>query len=354
MANNQPPNPFKSIDLRSDTVTRPSPEMRKAIASAPVGDDQFGEDPTINALQEKVANMLGKEAALWVASGTMANQVSLKALTQPGDNVIVSRESHAVWHETGAAAVNSGVQFTEIGNDGIFSLEEFVSSIKPHNHILYPPTTLVEIENTHNRSGGVIFPQDEVEKICNAARGHDIKTYLDGARLWNVAVASKKTLAELAAPFDLIGVALSKGLGAPGGSLIVGAKDIVNKAIRYRRMFGGAMRQVGIFAAAGLYALEHNFKKLHEDHDNAKIIANKLAESQKVIIDPSAIQTNIIVFSLTEDSPDAHTVVEKAKERGVLIFAFGDRTIRAVTHLDVSQKQCEEAADILFDIIEEN
>jgi threonine aldolase len=354
MTDNQSPCPFNSIDLRSDTVTQPSPEMRKAIARAPVGDDQFGEDPTINLLQERVASILGKESSLWFPSGTMTNQVALKTLTNPGDDVIVSRESHAVWYEKGAGAVNSGVQFTEIGKKGIFSVEEFLSAIKPQNHLLYPPTTLVEIENTHNRSGGIIFPQDEIEKICITAREHNIMSYLDGARLWNAAVASNKTPAEIAIPFDLVGVALSKGLGAPGGSLIAGPKNLIEKAMRYRRMFGGAMTQVGIFAAAGLYALEHNMEKLHEDHSNAKIIANKLSESKRVNIDPSLVQTNIIVFNLSDDAPEASAVVEMAKERGVLIFAFGKKTIRVVTHLDVSHKECEQAAKILFDIIEEN
>ena len=211
-------------DLRSDTVTLPSPEMRAAMAAAPVGDDQYGEDPTMNRLQERIAALLGKEAALWMPSGTMVNQVALRVLTQPGDDVIVSRESHAVWHETGAAGANAGVQFSDVGARGVFTVDEFLAARKPRGHIIYPPTTLVEIENTHNRAGGVIFPQDEVERICAAAREHDIASYLDGARLWNVAVATGRRPAELAAPFDLVGVALSKGLGAPGGSLLTGSR----------------------------------------------------------------------------------------------------------------------------------
>src|SRR5450432_2682853 len=196
--------PASTIDLRSDTVTRPSAAMRAAMAAAPVGDDQYGEDPTVNLLQERVAALLGKKAALWLPSGTMANQVALRVLTRPGDDVIVSRESHAVWHETGAGAANAGVQFTDIGARGTFSDDDVVAAIKPRGHALYPPTTLVEIENTHNRSGGIIFPQDDVDRICAAARERKIATFLDGARLWNVAVASKRSLAELAAPFDLV------------------------------------------------------------------------------------------------------------------------------------------------------
>src|SRR5262245_13864434 len=204
------------IDLRSDTVTRPTDAMRAAIARAAVGDDQYGEDPTTNELQQRVAALLGKEASIFLPSGTMTNQVALRVLTRPGDDVIVSRESHAVWHETGGSAANAGVQFTEIGARGVFTAEEFTSAIKPRGHVIYPPTALVEIENTHNRSGGIVFPQDEVVAICESARKASIATYLDGARVWNVAVASGQPLAKLAAPFDLVGTSLSKGLGAPG------------------------------------------------------------------------------------------------------------------------------------------
>jgi len=341
-----------SIDLRSDTVTRPTAAMRAAIAAAPVGDDQYGEDPTVNLLQERIAALLGKEAALWLPSGTMANQVALRVLTRPGDDVIVSRESHAVWHETGGSAANAGIQFTEIGARGIFSAEEFLAARKPRGHVLYPPTTLVEIENTHNRAGGVIFPQDEAERICAAAREHGVATYLDGARLWNVAAAGGRSHARLAALFDLVAVALSKGLGAPGGSLLAGSRDIIERAVRYRRMLGGAMRQVGIFAAAGLFALDHHTERLVEDHANARLIAKRLAGSPRIILDLATVQTNIIVFGLAADAPDAATVVARARERGVLIFAFGPRTIRAVTHLDVSREQCERAADILVELVE--
>ena len=239
------------IDLRSDTVTLPSPEMRAAMAAAPVGDDQYGEDPTTNRLQEEVAALLGKEAALWLPSGTMANQVALRVLTRPGDDVIVSRESHAVWHETGGSAANAGVQLTEIGARGVFSAAEFVAAVKPRDHGIYPPTTLVEIENTHNRAGGVVFAQDEVERICAAARERGIASFLDGARIWNAAVATGLGVDRLAAPFDMVAVSFSKGLGAPGGSLLAGPRDRMARALRHRRMLGGAMRQVGIFAAAG-------------------------------------------------------------------------------------------------------
>ena len=341
----QPP-----IDLRSDTVTRPSDAMRAAIAAAPVGDDQYGEDPTTNLLQERIADILGKEAALFFPSGTMANQVAVRVLTRPGDDVIASRESHLGWHETGGAAANSGVQITEIGDRGVFTADELLAARKIQGHILYPPTTLVSIENTQNRMGGIVFPQDEVERICATARENDMATYLDGARLWNASVASKRTLAELAAPFELASVALSKGLGAPGGSLLAGSKDTIARCSRYRRMMGGALRQSGILSAAGLYALDHNMDRLADDHAHARRIGEKLAASPRVALDLATVQSNILVFSLRDGAPDAAAFVARAKENGVLLFAFGPRTVRAVTHLDVSLEQCLAAADILVEI----
>jgi len=339
------------IDLRSDTVTRPTPAMREAMASAPVGDDQFGEDPTINALQERVAALLGKEAALWLPTGTMANQVALRVLTRPGDHVVVSRESHAVWHETGGAGANAGVQLTEIGDRGIFTAEEFLAARHPRGHMLLPPTTVVQVENTHNRSGGVVFPQDEAQRICAAAQQHGVASYLDGARLWNAAAASGRTPADLAAPFELVSVAFSKGLGAPGGSMLAGGRTVIDIALRHRRMFGGAMRQVGIFAAAAIHALEHHMDRLTEDHANAALVAKRLCANSRVILDAHAVQTNIIVFNITADAPDAPAIVARARDRGVLVIAFGPRTIRLVTHLDVSRSQCEQAADILVGLI---
>jgi len=339
------------IDLRSDTVTRPSAGMRAAMAAAEVGDDQFGDDPTINRLQERVAGLLGKEAALWVPTGTMANQVALRVFARPGDDVIVSRESHAMWHEAGAAAANAGIQFTEVGADGVFTAAEFLAARKPRGHLLYPPTTLVEVEDTHNRAGGVVFPPDEARAICEAARAEGVATYLDGARLFNAAVAGGRTVAEIAEPFDLVAVAFSKGLGAPGGSMLAGAPDAIAAAVRYRRMSGGAMRQVGIFAAAGLYALDHNVERLAEDHANAGIVARRLAESPSVVLDPATVRTNIVMFRLRDDGPDAATVVARARERGVLVVPFGPRTIRAVTHLDVSAADCERAGTLLLEAI---
>jgi len=335
------------IDLRSDTVTKPSPAMRRAMADAEVGDDQYGEDPTVNRLQARIAEMLGKEAALFMPSGTMANQSALKLLARPGDDVIVSAEAHLLLHESGAGAANAGVQFTTVGKGGLFTLADFRAAYKAPGHIVLPPTTLVCIENTHNRGGGVIFPQDDAIAICADAHAKGMNCYLDGMRLFNVAAASGKSLAELAAPFDVVSVALSKGLGCPVGSLTAGRRDDMKRATRIRRMFGGAMRQSGILAAAGLYALDRNLARLAEDHTNARAIAERIADVEGVDIDLATVQTNIVIFRLKDGAPDAATVVARAKEEGVLVQAFAARTVRAVAHLDVSKEQCRRAGEVL-------
>ena len=340
------------IDLRSDTVTLPSPGMRQAMAAAPVGDDQYGEDPTVNRLQERIAELLGKEAALFVPSGTMANQIGLKILTRPGDDVVVGEEAHIVWHESGAAAANSGVQFTVVGQGGLFTAADLRAAYKPPGHIVFPPTTVVAVENTHNRGGGVVFPQAEAVAICETARELGLASYLDGARLFNAAAATGRSLAELATPFDVVSVALSKGLGCPVGSLIAGSYSGIVRARRARRMFGGAMRQSGILAAAGLYALDHNLARLVEDHVNAKILAEWLAGLRGVRLDLATVQSNIVIFRMEEGAPDAATIVARAQEAGVLVSAFGERTVRAVTHIDVSCDQCGRAADLLAQVIE--
>jgi threonine aldolase len=343
---------MERIDLRSDTVTLPSPAMRQAMAAAPVGDDQYGEDPSVNRLQERLAELLGKEAALFVPSGTMANQIALKILTRPGDDVVVGDEAHIVWHESGAAAANSGVQFTVVGQGGLFTAADLRAAYKPPGHIVFPPTTLVAIENTHNRGGGVVFPQAEAVAICETARELGLASYLDGARLFNTAAASGHSLAELAAPFDFVSVALSKGLGCPVGSLIAGRYAGIVRARRARRMFGGAMRQSGILAAAGLYALDHNFSRLVDDHANARLLAERLAGLRGVRLDLATVQSNIVIFRMEESAPDAATIVARAEEAGVRVSAFGERTVRAVTHLDVSREQCRRAADLLAAVIE--
>ncbi len=338
------------IDLRSDTVTRPTASMRAAMARAEVGDDQYGEDPTVNALRERIAALLGKEAALFVPSGTMANQIGLKLLARPGDDVVVGAEAHIVWHEAGASAANSGVQFTVAGQGGIFAAADLVDAAKPAGHVVFPPTTLVAIENTHNRGGGIVFPQEDIVAICAAARARGIASYLDGARLFNASVATGRSLAELAEPFDVVSVALSKGLGCPVGSLIAGSAAAMRHGVRARRMLGGAMRQSGILAAAGLHALDQGFDHLAEDHANATLIATALAQTE-ADIDMRTVQTNIVIFRLPPPLPDAETVVRLAAEQGVLVGAFAPRTVRAATHRDVSVEQCRRAGAILARIL---
>ncbi len=339
------------IDLRSDTVTRPTAAMRAAIAAAPVGDDQYGEDAPTSELQARCAALLGKEAALWLPSGTMANQVALRVLTRPGDEVITGREAHAGWHETGGAAANAGVQIVEVGQGGLYTADDLVAAIKPRGLPVFPPTTLVQVENTHNRGGGRVWPQAEVERICGAARERGLATFLDGARLWNAAIASGRSEADLAAPFDLVAVAFSKGLGAPGGSLLAGSKALIAAANRHRRMLGGAMRQTGFYAAAALFGIEHHRARLAEDHANARTLAEALAACRTVQLDLATVQTNIVVFHLREGAPDAAAVVARARERGVLLNAFAARTVRAVTHLDVSAAQVQQAAGVLSELL---
>ncbi len=337
------------IDLRSDTVTLPTDAMRRAIAEAEVGDDQYGEDPSVNRLQARVAELLGTEAALFLPSGTMANQVALRTLTHPGDDVLVPVQSHLVLHETGAGAANAGVQFTEIGAGGIYDADDMRAAVKPAGHIVHPPTTLLVAENTHNRAGGIVFPAEPLRAALAAAREHGLATYLDGARLFNAATAAGRPPSELAAGFDLVAVSLSKGLGAPAGSLLAGSAALVERAHRYRRMAGGAMRQAGILAAAGTYALDHHLERLAEDHANARLLADELLRGDDVELDQSTVQTNIVVFALVERTgvPDAAAFVERCRERGVLLNAFGPRTVRAVTHLGLGADDCRAAAKVM-------
>jgi threonine aldolase len=336
------------IDLRSDTVTRPTPAMREAMARAEVGDDQFGEDPTINRLQERVAELLGHEAALWFPTGTMANQVAIRTLTRPGDEVLVPHQAHVLWHETGGAAATSGVQLTEIGPETRhYAAGDLEANRKPRGHPMFPPTTVAVVENTHNRLGGLVMSAEDGTAIASAARTAAIATFLDGARLWNAATALGVRPATLASPFDLVNVAFSKGLGAPGGSMLAGTRSVIDAAVRYRRMAGGAMRQVGIFAAAAEHALDHHLDRLGEDHANARLLAERLAAAPGLELDLSTVQSNIVVARLAPDAPDAATMAARARDAGVLVSILGPRTIRAVTHLDVTRDQVAEAADVL-------
>jgi threonine aldolase len=341
------------IDLRSDTVTRPSDAMRAVMAEAPVGDMQYGDDPSLNALEARVADLLGKEASLWLPSGTMANQVALRVLTRPGDDVLVGSEAHSVWHEAGGSAANAGVQFTEIGSGGIFTADDVRRHAKPRNQpvLPWPATALVQIENTHNRHGGVVWAHAEVERVCATAREIGLATYLDGARLWNASVQSGIDPAQLAAPFDLVMVAFSKGLGAPAGSMLAGPRELIKGAIRYRRMFGGAMRQIGMLAAACDYGLTHNLARLAEDHANARMVGERLAACRGVKIHLDRLHTNIVVWELEEARMGASDLVAMARAQNVLINALGPNKLRLLTHLDVSRDDCARAADILAGLL---
>jgi threonine aldolase len=329
------------IDLRSDTVTRPTSAMRKVMSEAEVGDDVFGEDPTVNSLQEKVANLLGKEAALFVPSGTMANQLSIKSHTQPGDEVIIEASSHPYNFEGGAGAALSGIQFQCLkGVRGILDASQIEEAIRPADHH-FPVTKLICLENTHNRGGGSVYPLEKMAEIHRLTKSKGLLLHLDGARLWNASVATGIKPREYAQWADSVSVCLSKGLGAPIGSLVAGSKPFIDRVHRFRKMFGGGMRQVGIIAAAGIYALNHHLERLKEDHHNAKRLAVGLKEFKGVSIDPKHVETNIVIFDVTNTGMTGAQVAEAMKKDGVLIHAFGKTQIRLVTHLDVSGEDIE-------------
>ncbi len=336
----------KWIDLRSDTVTRPTPAMRKAMSEAEVGDDVFGEDPTVNALHERVAKMLGKEAALFVPSGTMANQLAIKSHTQPGDEVIIEATSHPYNFEGGGGAVLSGIQFHCLkGLRGILDASQIEEAIRPDDHH-FPVTRLICLENTHNRGGGAIYPIDKMAEIYRLAKSKGLFVHLDGARLWNASVATGIGLHEYGQWADSVSVCLSKGLGAPIGSLVAGSRIFIDRVHRFRKMFGGGMRQVGIIAAAGRYALDHHLERLKEDHQNAKRLAVGLKELKGVSLDPKHVETNIVIFDVTETGKTGLQIAEAIKYHGILIHAFGKTQIRLVTHLDVSGEDIEMALNV--------
>ena len=305
------------------------------MAEAPVGDDQYGEDPTVNRLQQRIAGLLGKEAALFVPSGTMANQIALKLLTRPGDEVLVGQDAHMMWHEAGAGAANSGVQFTAIGKGGLFTAEDVRAALKPPGHIVMPTTGLVAVENTHNLGGGLVWPQEQAAAACAAARAAGVRCYLDGARLFNAAVASGVALAEMAAPFDLVSVALSKGLGCPVGSVLAGSAEDIARAVRPAACSAARCGNRASWRPPASTRSTTTSAQLAEDHANARLIAERLAGLSGVALDLATVQTNIVVFRLDPGLPDAAAIVGRAREAGVLVSALGPRTVRAVTHRDV-------------------
>ena len=334
------------IDLRSDTVTRPSEAMRKAMYEAEVGDDVFKEDPTLNKLQEYAVELLGKQEALFVPSGVMGNQICLNVHTQPGDEVICDADAHIFQYESGSPAVLSGLQLYPIKCErGILTPEKVEPLIRPTSAYYMPRTKLIEIENTHNRAGGTIYKLDEIEKMQSLAKKYNLKFHLDGARLWNASVASGIKVNEFASYFDSVSVCLSKGLGAPVGSIIAGSKEFINEAFRVRKALGGGMRQAGILAAAGLYALKNNIERLSEDHEKAKILAKHIVETGKFELINKDVETNIIIFKPLEKNIEE--ALAECKKHGLMLSIGQIGTLRSVTHLDVSFDQIHQACEII-------
>jgi threonine aldolase len=342
------------IDLRSDTVTRPTDEMREAMARAEVGDDVYLEDPTVNRLQEMAAARLGKEAALFVASGTMGNQVCLNVHTRPGQEVIVEERSHIFNYEMGAMATISGTMPRPVrGEDGILDWPSIEAAIRPRSAYYVAQTGLVTLENTHNMAGGAVTPLERMEDICDRAHAAALPVHLDGARIFNAAIALKRDAADLARPFDSVMFCLSKGLSAPIGSLIAGSRAFIDRALSVRRMFGGSMRQVGVIAAAGIVALEKMTRRLSEDHDNAQHLARGLAGISGIRIDPERVPTNILVFDVSGTRFGTADFSAALKQRGVLANGINAREMRMVTHKDVSRANCETALGIIREIAAE-
>ena len=340
------------IDLRSDTVTTPTDGMRKAMARAEVGDDVYGEDPTVNRLQDMAAALLGKRAALFLPSGTMSNQLAIRAQTQPGQEVIVESTCHIVRYEQGAAGALAGVQLHWVpGERGIMTAEQVEAAIRPKDPYTIQ-TALICLENTHNAGGGTIYPLSTIEKIRAAAAKHGIPMHLDGARLLNAVAATTLPPATYAQHFETVSMCLSKGLGAPVGSLLISSDvSLIDRARRFRRMYGGAMRQAGILAAAGIYALEHHVTRLKEDHDHAKKLARRLQQIPSVQLAPQHVETNIIIFDVVDHRRSPAELVAALKDQGVLINAIGGHRYRAVTHLNISSKQIDEAGEIFARIL---
>ncbi len=336
----------KFIDLRSDTVTKPTEAMRKAMYNAEVGDDVFQEDPTVNELQNYAAELLGKEAALFVPSGVMGNQICLNVLTNPADEVICDFNAHIFNYESGSPAVLSGIQLLPInGENGVITPRQVEPLIRPKSAYYMPRTKVIELENTHNRAGGTIQPMQNIIELKILAKKYNLYFHLDGARIWNASVAAEIPVKDYAQHFDTVSCCLSKGLGAPVGSIIAGTNEFIQEAFRVRKALGGGMRQVGILAAAGLYALQNNINRLKDDHKNAKELARVIASIPSLKIDLDTVQTNILIFKSSKISVDE--AIEKCKEKGLLLSQGGVDSLRAITHLDVSAEDIEKAKIII-------
>jgi threonine aldolase len=338
-----------AIDLRSDTVTKPTDEMREAMARAEVGDDVYQEDPTVNRLQELAAAIMGKEAALFVPSGTMGNQICVKLHTRPGQEAIVDEHSHMYNLEMAAVAVLSGCLAHPVPSpDGTADWRSIEAALRPHTDH-FAQTGLISIENTNNLAGGTVTRLERIREVCDQAHSRGIPVHLDGARVFNAALALGSDAADIAEPFDSVMFCLSKGLGAPVGSMIASSRSFIDQAIPVRRMFGGAMRQAGILAAAGIIALENMVERLSDDHANAKMLARAIAGIPGIVIDPEKVETNIIVFDVAGLTADQ--MVERLKDRGLLANTIGPQTVRFVTHKDVSREQCESAVALVKDAV---
>lgn len=337
---------MRYIDLRSDTVTRPSKPMLEAMMRAEVGDDVFGEDPTVNRLQEKVAAMFGKEAGLFVPSGMMGNEVCIKTHTEPGDEIIVDADSHIFVYETAAPSLLSSVQMKPLtSTNGGITVEQIQSAIRPSVYYM-PRTSLICLENTHGRSGGTVFPIEEMKRIKKFSEQAHIPIHLDGARIWNASIASGVSLQEYGQCADSLSVCFSKGLGAPIGSMILGTKDFIERARKFRKIFGGGMRQVGVLAAAAEYALEHNFQKLSDDHAKASVLAHELSKIRSLKINLQNVQTNMVMIDIEATGKKQSDVLTMLKQNGILCTPERSTWIRAVTHLDVSMDDIRQAVKV--------
>ncbi len=336
--------PAVPVDLRSDTVTRPTPEMRRVMAEAEVGDDVYGEDPSINLLQERVAELLGKEAALFVPSGVMANQLAVQTHTTPGDEVLIHVDGHILNYEGGSAAALAGVQLHPLpGKDGVLDPREVWAGIRPPGEH-FARTRLLALENTHNRAGGTVWPLERLEEVAAVGRAEGVLVHLDGARLWNASVAAGVAMRDYAAPADSVSVCFSKGLGAPVGSALAGSAAFIEAARAHRKRYGGAMRQAGILAAGALYAMDHHVDRLALDHEHAVLLAGHLAQVPGVFI-PHPVQTNIVIVDVESLGRTAEQVVTALAAVGVLCGVADRCRVRFVTHLDVSAEQVQRAAD---------
>jgi threonine aldolase len=337
-----------AIDLRSDTVTQPTPAMRDAIAGASVGDDVYGDDPTVNSLEERVAALFGHEAALFCPTGSLANQLSIRTLVKPGEELLVETRSHIVRAELGAAATFSGITTrTWPAEDGLLRAEDPLAIAHENAGPYLVSTKAIAVENTHNFGGGTVQPIAEIEKLSVAARARGITMHLDGARIWNAHVASQVSFADYGKHFDTISVCLSKGLGAPVGSLMISTKERIQEARIWRKRYGAGMRQVGILAAAGHYALDHNIARLAEDHLRAQKMAQALASINSSLVDPKKVVTNIVGLELSKVGITAAELASRCKEAGLWISALGPHYARLVTHLDFDDAQCDQAIEIL-------